>query len=51
VENSLNRLAKEDDSLYEHTSEGSDDMPGHIKSSLFGVSLNIQIKYKNVTIH
>jgi len=36
-------MVKEDDSLYEHTSEGSDDMPGHIKSSLFGVSLNVPI--------
>lgn len=28
---------------YEHTIEGRDDMPGHVKSSLVGVSLNIPI--------
>ena len=26
-----------------HTMEGPDDMPGHVKSSLFGVSLNVPI--------
>lgn len=26
-----------------HTDEGDDDMPGHVKSSMFGVSLNIPI--------
>ncbi len=28
---------------FEHTYEGDDDMPAHIKSSLFGVSLTIPI--------
>lgn len=28
---------------FEHTDEGTDDMPAHIKSSLFGVSLTIPI--------
>jgi secondary thiamine-phosphate synthase enzyme len=28
---------------YEHSLEGSDDMPAHFKSSMFGVSLNIPI--------
>lgn len=26
-----------------HTDEGDDDMPGHIKSSMFGASLNVPI--------
>lgn len=30
-------------SYFEHTYEGDDDMPGHIKSSLFGVSLTLPI--------
>ncbi len=30
-------------SYFEHTYEGSDDMPAHIKSSFFGVSLTIPI--------
>jgi len=29
--------------LYHHNLEGSDDMPAHFKSSMFGVSLNIPI--------
>ena len=28
---------------YRHTAEGPDDMPAHVKSSLFGVSLSIPI--------
>ena len=31
------------ESYFEHNYEGEDDMPAHIKSSLFGVSLNIPI--------
>lgn len=32
------------DGTFRHTMEGDDDCPGHIKSSLMGVSLNIPIK-------
>jgi secondary thiamine-phosphate synthase enzyme len=32
------------DGTFRHTMEGDDDMPGHVKSSLMGVSLNIPIK-------
>jgi secondary thiamine-phosphate synthase enzyme len=39
----LNRLVKEDDPLYSHTTEGSDDMPSHIKSALTATSLSIPI--------
>lgn len=28
---------------YEHTLEGQDDMPSHVKSSMIGVSLNIPV--------
>jgi secondary thiamine-phosphate synthase enzyme len=31
------------DGTFKHTLEGDDDMPGHVKSSLMGVSLNIPI--------
>lgn len=40
--NGLCRLAPVSES-YAHTIEGDDDMPGHIKSSLMGVSLTIPI--------
>jgi secondary thiamine-phosphate synthase enzyme len=43
LENWLNRLVKEDDSLFTHTTEGADDMPSHIKSALTATSLAIPI--------
>lgn len=36
-------LAPEDQPFYEHTIEGADDMPAHIKSVLTGSSLTIPI--------
>lgn len=41
LENWLNRLVPENDALYTHTTEGSDDMPAHIKSALTTTSLSI----------
>lgn len=43
MEKILNRMVKENEPYYDHTLEGSDDMPAHAKSSLFGVSLTIPI--------
>jgi len=43
LENWLNRLVPEDDPLYEHTAEGPDDMPAHIKAALTSTSLSIPI--------
>ncbi|KAL1924098.1 uncharacterized protein VTP21DRAFT_7133 [Calcarisporiella thermophila] len=42
MEMALNKIARED-FPYIHTMEGPDDMPGHVKSSLVGVSLNVPI--------
>lgn len=42
-ENFINKLIPENDPVYIHTTEGPDDMPAHIKSSLFGQSLTIPI--------
>jgi secondary thiamine-phosphate synthase enzyme len=39
----LARLVKEDDPLYSHTAEGSDDMPSHIKAALTDTTLSIPI--------
>jgi len=44
LENWLNRLAPEGDPLYTHTTEGPDDMPGHIKSMLTATSLSIPLQ-------
>jgi secondary thiamine-phosphate synthase enzyme len=42
LESSLNAIAPED-FPYVHTLEGRDDMPAHVKASLFGNSLTIPI--------
>ena len=39
----FDRSVKENESWYEHTSEGPDDMPAHIKSTIIGTSLIIPI--------
>ncbi|MGF7141269.1 secondary thiamine-phosphate synthase enzyme YjbQ [Roseimarinus sediminis] len=39
----IHQLIPENHPLYTHVLEGSDDMPAHIKSSLFGVSLSIPV--------
>lgn len=39
----LNKLVPENDPLYTHTLEGSDDMPAHIKAALTATSLSIPI--------
>jgi len=43
LENWLARLVPEDDPLYTHTAEGSDDMPAHIKAALTSTSVAIPI--------
>lgn len=42
-ESFFNRSVPENKTYYQHTDEGSDDLPAHIKSSLLGSSLNIPI--------
>jgi len=39
----FNKLVPENDPDYQHTLEGPDDMPAHIKSSLVGASVTIPI--------
>jgi len=39
----FNDLIPENRKEYRHTSEGIDDMPAHIKTSILGVSINIPI--------
>ena len=40
----VNHMVPENQPYYRHTYEGDDDMPAHIKSSLFGVSQIIPIQ-------
>jgi secondary thiamine-phosphate synthase enzyme len=43
MEKYFNRTVKENEPWYDHNSEGADDMPAHIKSTLIGNSLTIPI--------
>lgn len=42
-ESYFNRAVPENEPYYKHTYEGSDDLPGHLKSSLLGNSVTIPI--------
>ncbi len=42
-ESFLNKLIPENDPVYKHIFEGSDDMPAHLKSSLIGQSVLIPV--------
>ncbi|GAA6168180.1 secondary thiamine-phosphate synthase enzyme YjbQ [Sessilibacter corallicola] len=46
----FNRLAPEDQPYYEHTLEGSDDLPAHFKSSILGASLSLPIKHGTLNL-
>ena len=49
-ESFISRMVPENQPYYIHTLEGSDDMPAHIKSSLFGASLNIPITRERMNL-
>jgi secondary thiamine-phosphate synthase enzyme len=40
----IDRAVPEDAPYFEHTAEGADDMPAHVKSSLLGTSVTIPIR-------
>lgn len=44
MERHFNHAVPENAPYYEHTLEGADDMPAHIKASVLGASLSIPIK-------
>lgn len=43
LERHVNVMVPDDAPYFEHTYEGADDMPAHIKASLFGCALTIPI--------
>ncbi len=43
MEDTLSRVVPENNKLYTHTTEGSDDMPAHAKNALVGASITIPI--------
>lgn len=44
LNNSLDRMVPENPSLYQHTEEGPDDMPAHIKAVLCGNAISIPVQ-------
>jgi secondary thiamine-phosphate synthase enzyme len=42
-ESFINKMIPENDPVYVHTYEGSDDMPAHLKSSVIGAEITIPI--------
>ncbi len=43
LERHMNKIVPENAPYYEHDYEGADDMPAHIKTSLFGAGLTIPV--------
>ncbi len=50
LDSAMREIVTENTSHYTHTLEGSDDMPAHIKSSLFGQSLTIPISEGHLNV-
>tara|TARA_B100001029_G_C14917309_1_gene369968 strand:- start:122 stop:541 length:420 start_codon:yes stop_codon:yes gene_type:complete len=48
--NYYNKLVPMDEKLYTHTTEGKDDMPAHIKSSLTNNQISLSIKNNNLLL-
>ena len=48
--NYFNKLVPMDKSLYIHTTEGKDDMPAHIKSSLTNNKITLSIKNSEIIL-
>ena len=50
MEDHFNEMVPENQPYYDHTIEGSDDMPAHIKASLLDTSLTIPIRDGELTL-
>ena len=46
----FNKLVPMDNKLYKHTTEGKDDMPAHIKSTLTNNQLTLSLKDKKLAL-
>ena len=46
----MNKMIPENDRSFTHNLEGEDDMPAHLKSSLFGQSLTIPITHHRLNL-
>jgi secondary thiamine-phosphate synthase enzyme len=50
LERHTNVIAPENAPYYEHTYEGDDDMPAHIKASIYGSSVSIPISHGRLAL-
>jgi len=50
LKNFFDKLAPMDNKLYQHTTEGKDDMPAHIKSALTNNQLTLSFKGKKLML-
>ena len=50
LERFFSRLAPDGDALFQHTSEGEDDMPAHVRTALTSVNLGIPIAGARLTL-
>ena len=50
LKNFFDKLAPMEDELYKHTTEGKDDMPAHIKSTLTNNQITLSIKKKKLML-
>src|SRR6266699_6527036 len=50
LERFFSRLSPDGDPLFQHTSEGDDDMPAHIRTALTTVNLSIPIQKGRLTL-
>ena len=50
LKNFFHKLAPMDTKLYNHTTEGKDDMPAHIKSALTNNQLTLSLKNKKLIL-
>lgn len=46
----FNKAVPEDEPYYEHTFEGSDDLPAHLKSSILGCTLTLPITHGQLNL-
>lgn len=49
-ESFINKMIPENDPVYEHTLEGSDDMPAHLKSSVIGPEITIPVTHSRLNL-
>ena len=50
LERFFSRLVRDGDPLFQHTAEGDDDMPAHIRTALTAVNLSIPVAHSRLAL-